>query len=67
MALWVVLSIVLAVGTALGAGGNFGDTPGLNGGDMVSKMGINPVQHSEGAAPPEQLGSPGINPVQHSE
>jgi hypothetical protein len=22
----------------IGAGGNFGDTPGLNGGDMVAKM-----------------------------
>jgi hypothetical protein len=27
-----------ALGSALGANGNFGDTPGLNGGDMVSKM-----------------------------
>jgi hypothetical protein len=27
-----------ALGSALGAGGNFGDTPGLSGGDMVSKM-----------------------------
>ena len=25
-------------GGALGAPGNFGDTPGLSGGDMVSKM-----------------------------
>jgi hypothetical protein len=27
-----------ALGSALGAGGNFGDTPGLNGGDMMQKM-----------------------------
>lgn len=27
-----------ALSSAMGAGGNFGDTPGLNGGDMVSKM-----------------------------
>jgi hypothetical protein len=50
MALWMVLSIMLTIGTALGAGGNFGDTPGLNGGDMTTQnasKGINPVQHSE--------------------
>src|SRR5688572_30022118 len=27
-----------ALGSALGAPGNFGDTPGLNGGDMMQKM-----------------------------
>src|SRR5262245_40777029 len=27
-----------ALGSALGAGGNFGDTPGLSGGDMMQKM-----------------------------
>jgi hypothetical protein len=27
-----------ALGSALGSGGNFGDTPGLGGSDMVSKM-----------------------------
>lgn len=27
-----------ALGSALGAGGNFGDTPGLGGGDMMQKM-----------------------------
>ena len=47
MALWMVLSIMLTLGTALGAGGNFGDTPGLNGTDMQNSKGINPVQHSE--------------------
>lgn len=50
MPLWMVLSIVLALGSALGAGGNFGDTPGLNGSEMESQnasKGINPVQHSE--------------------
>jgi hypothetical protein len=49
MALWMVLSITLLVGSALGAGGNFGDTPGLNGPGTESQnsKGINPVQHSE--------------------
>lgn len=27
-----------ALGSALGSGGNFGDTPGLSGGDMMQKM-----------------------------
>ncbi|HEX7176332.1 MAG TPA: hypothetical protein VF240_13800 [Pyrinomonadaceae bacterium] len=31
-AFWIVLSIMLFAGAELGAGGNFGDTPGLNGG-----------------------------------
>jgi hypothetical protein len=49
MALSMVLSLMLLVGSALGAGGNFGDTPGLNGPKTVSQnsKGINPVQHSE--------------------
>jgi hypothetical protein len=47
MALWMVLSIMLALGAALGAPGNFGDTPGLNGTDTQNSKGINPVQHSE--------------------
>ena len=50
MALWMVLSIMLTIGSALGAGGNFGDTPGLNGPGAESQnasKGINPVQHSE--------------------
>ncbi len=41
MALSIVLSIMIALGTALGAGGNFGDTQTQN------TKGINPVQHSE--------------------
>ncbi|HWS52494.1 MAG TPA: hypothetical protein VN228_00095 [Pyrinomonadaceae bacterium] len=47
MSLWIVLSIALTLGAALGAPGNFGDTPGLNGADMQNSKGINPVQHSE--------------------
>lgn len=49
MALSIVLSIMIALGSALGAGGNFGDTPGLNGSDTQTQnsKGINPVQHSE--------------------
>jgi hypothetical protein len=49
MALWLVLSIILTLGAALGAPGNFGDTPGLNGSDTQTQnsKGINPVQHSE--------------------
>lgn len=50
MALWMVLSIILTIGTALGAGGNFGDTSGPNGHGTESQnasKGINPVQHSE--------------------
>ena len=49
MALWMVLSIMIALGTAAGSPGNFGDTPGLNGADMQTQnsKGINPVQHSE--------------------
>ncbi|HEV3470280.1 MAG TPA: hypothetical protein VG148_13225 [Pyrinomonadaceae bacterium] len=43
----MVLSIVLTLGAALGAGGNFDDTPGLSGTDMQNSKGINPVQHSE--------------------
>ncbi len=31
-----------AGGSALGSPGNFGDTPGLNGGDMVNKLGVTP-------------------------
>ncbi|HYG09078.1 MAG TPA: hypothetical protein VD835_03790 [Pyrinomonadaceae bacterium] len=48
MALWM-LSIMLVVGSALGVGGNFGDTPGLNGSETQTHTvkGINPVQHSE--------------------
>jgi hypothetical protein len=46
MAQWM-LSIMLVVGTALGVGGNFGDTPGLNGSETQTVKGINPVQHSE--------------------
>ena len=48
MALWI-LSLVLAIGSALGAPGNFGDTPGLNksGAAAQNSKGINPVQHSE--------------------
>lgn len=45
--LWMVLSVMIALGTALGAPGNFGDTPGLNGAEMQNSKGINPVQHSE--------------------
>lgn len=30
------------LGSALGSGGSFGDTPGLNGGDMVQKLGVTP-------------------------
>ena len=45
---WITLSIMIAVAAALGAAGNFGDTPGLTGGDTPSaSKGINPVQHSE--------------------
>jgi hypothetical protein len=49
MTLWMVLSLMLVVGSALGAGGNFGDTPGLNGSGTQTQnaKGINPVQHSE--------------------
>lgn len=49
MALSMVLSLMLLVGSALGAGANFGDTPGLNGPGTVSRnsKGINPMQHSE--------------------
>ena len=45
---WITLSIMIAVATALGAAGNFGDTPGLNdAGTQNASKGINPVQHSE--------------------
>lgn len=49
MVLWVVLSLMLIVGSAPGAGGNFGDTPGLSGrgAESQNSKGINPVQHSE--------------------
>ncbi|HEX8920920.1 MAG TPA: hypothetical protein VF766_05555 [Pyrinomonadaceae bacterium] len=47
MALSVLLSLMLIIGSALGAGGNFGDTPGLNGTASQNAKGINPVQHSE--------------------
>jgi hypothetical protein len=49
MAISMILSIVLLVGSALGAGGNFGDTPGLNRSATTAQnsKGINPVQHSE--------------------
>jgi hypothetical protein len=49
MALWIVLSIMLVVGSALGVGGNFGDTQGLKGSETQTQnsKGINPVQHSE--------------------
>ena len=45
----MALTIALSIMIALGAGGNFGDTPGLNGADMQTQnsKGINPVQHSE--------------------
>lgn len=44
----IVLSIMITLATALGAGGNFGDTPGLNEtGTQTTTKGINPVQHSE--------------------
>ena len=41
--------MVLAVGSALGAPGNFGDTQGLNRSVTLSNTvkTINPVQHSE--------------------
>lgn len=45
MTLSLVISIMLIIGAALGAGGNFGDTQGLNG--PGTAKGINPVQHSE--------------------
>ena len=48
MALSMVLSIILAVGSGLGIGGNFRHTPGLNGSETQTQTkGINPVQHSE--------------------
>jgi hypothetical protein len=49
MALSILLSILLTIGSALGAPGNFGDTPGLNGSkaEALNSKGINPVQHSE--------------------
>ena len=49
MSLSMVLSIILAVGSGLGIGGNFGHTSGLNdsGTQTQTSKGINPVQHSE--------------------
>jgi hypothetical protein len=49
MSLSMVLSIILAIGAGLGIGGNFGNTPGLNGSGTQTQTtkGINPVQHSE--------------------
>lgn len=45
---WITLSLMIALATALGAAGNFGDTPGLNDGERYNtSKGINPVQHSE--------------------
>jgi hypothetical protein len=40
---------MLVVGSTIGAGGNFGDTQGLNGSatQTQNSKGINPVQHSE--------------------
>lgn len=37
-------------GSALGRPGNFGNTPGLNGGDMVSKLGVTPDCAPDGNA-----------------
>jgi hypothetical protein len=70
MALWIVLSIMLGIGSALGAGGNFGDTPSLNrsvAAAAQSSKGLNPVQHSERSGTTTTQNSKGINPVQHSE
>lgn len=47
MSLSMVLSIILAVGSGLGIGGNFGHRTGLNGTETQTSKGINPVQHSE--------------------
>ncbi|HEY9401622.1 MAG TPA: hypothetical protein VIQ24_02930 [Pyrinomonadaceae bacterium] len=49
MSLSMVLSIILAVGSGLGIGGNFGGASGLNGSETQTRntKGINPVQHSE--------------------
>lgn len=48
MTLSMVISIILAVGSGLGIGGNFRHTPGPNGSDETqTSKGINPVQHSE--------------------
>ncbi|MCA1567160.1 MAG: hypothetical protein LC803_16215 [Acidobacteria bacterium] len=48
MTISMVLSIILAVGSGLGIGGNFAPRTGLNGSETQSTTkGINPVQHSE--------------------
>ena len=50
MSLSIVLSIILAVGSGLGIGGNFGRTQErLDGSETQTQTtkGINPVQHSE--------------------
>ena len=52
-ALWMVLSIMLFAGAELGAGGNFGDTPGLNGGDAAC------TSSARGQCDEQQLGGGG--------
>jgi hypothetical protein len=50
MTLSMVISIILAVGSGLGIGGNFRGTQAeaLNGSEtQTTSKGINPVQHSE--------------------
>ena len=48
MTISMVISIILAVGSGLGIGGNFGHRTGLNGSETQTTVkGINPVQHSE--------------------
>jgi hypothetical protein len=48
MSLSMVLSVILAVGSGLGIGGNFRGTAGPNGSETQTQTkGINPVQHSE--------------------
>lgn len=47
MALSMVLSILLAVGSGLGIGGHFGHRMELSGSGTQTLKGINPVQHSE--------------------
>jgi hypothetical protein len=48
MTISMVLSIILAVGSGLGIGGNFGHRTALNDSEtQTASKGINPVQHSE--------------------
>jgi hypothetical protein len=49
MTLSMMLSIILAVGAALGIGGNFRGTARPNASEIQTQnaKGINPVQHSE--------------------